>query len=51
MSINEIMKIPYIMFVLGMADAPSIDYETKKEEEQILNGAQEQANALKSFLG
>lgn len=32
MSIKEIMKIPYIMFVIGMLDAPHIDYDSKKED-------------------
>lgn len=28
---NEILKMPYIQFVLGMLDAPQVDYESKKK--------------------
>jgi len=28
----QILKLPYIQFVLGMLDAPSIDYSSKKEK-------------------
>ena len=52
MSIKDIMRTPYIMFVLGMVDAPSIDYsKDKSEDTTTITGAQEQANALKNFLG
>lgn len=32
MSPAEIMKLPYIMFVLGMYDAPQIDYSSKEDK-------------------
>ena len=52
MSVNEILKIPYIMFVIGMLDAPSIDYEKKKNEKIITpkNAASEIA-AITGALG
>lgn len=31
MNYNDILELPYITFVLGMADAPQIDYDTKIE--------------------
>lgn len=31
MSYNEIMRLPYIIFVIGMIDAPQADYDTKKD--------------------
>ena len=34
MSPAEIMKLPYIMFVLGMYDAPQIDYSSKDEKKK-----------------
>lgn len=34
MSPAEIMKLPYIMFVLGMYDAPQIDYSSKDENKK-----------------
>lgn len=34
MSYNDILKLPYITFVLGMADAPQVDYESKKEKKK-----------------
>lgn len=52
MSIEEILKVPYVMFVWGMLTAPQVDYEkgkqnkegkvhkpkTQKEEIAALNG-------------
>lgn len=32
MSPKDILKLPYIQFVIGMLDAPQIDYESKKEK-------------------
>jgi hypothetical protein len=32
MPYKEIMRMPYITFVLGMLDAPQVDYESKKEK-------------------
>lgn len=32
MSYNEIMKLPYISFVIGMLDAPQVDYDSKKND-------------------
>jgi len=37
MSYNEIMKLPYITFVLGMLDAPQVDYDSKKETPKAKN--------------
>ena len=54
MPIKEILKIPYIQFVIGMLDAPSIDYdkEEENEEEKIIRPktAQEEMNALAGAL-
>lgn len=33
MSITEIMKLPYIVYIIGMIDAPSIDYDSKQNED------------------
>ena len=46
MSYKEIMKMPYIVFVLGMLDAPQIDYDTKKTKEKKLDSAESQVNAI-----
>lgn len=45
--------MPYIQFVIGMADAPQIDYETKKSKEEINipKNAQEESASLRGFLG
>lgn len=32
MPYNEIMNLPYIIFVIGMLDAPQVDYESKKDK-------------------
>lgn len=46
MSIREIMEIPYILFVLGMLDAPCIDYDKKKEEIIVPKTAAEEIAAI-----
>ena len=46
MSYNDIMKLPYIAFVLGMLDAPQIDYDSKKEKTKTPQTAEEEAAAL-----
>ena len=53
MPIQEIMKMPYIMFIIGMLDAPSIDYdkENKKEKEIQPETANDEAASLTGFLG
>jgi len=51
MGIKEIMKLPYILFVIGMLDAPSIDYESKKTKEyNTPNTAEEEINAVTNAL-
>lgn len=52
MSVNEILKMPYIFFVIGMLDAPSIDYDKKKKDEKIISPktAQEEMNAIAGLL-
>ena len=50
MSPGQILKLPYILFVLGMYDAPSIDYETKKEKKLKPTTAEEQVNSIISIL-
>lgn len=32
---KEILKLPYIQFVLGMLDAPQVDYGNEKEKKKI----------------
>lgn len=53
MSPREIMKLPYIQFVIGMLDAPSIDYENRKvkKEETKPATADQQVAAIMSALG
>lgn len=46
MSYKEIMKMSYIVFVLGMLDAPQIDYDSKKDKETKLESAESQVNAI-----
>jgi len=38
MGIEEIMRTPWLMIVLGMLTAPSIDYDKVKEERESSNG-------------
>lgn len=50
-SLKEIKKLPYIQFIIGMVDAPSIDYEKKtKKEKTEISDKQEEINALAGFL-
>ena len=53
MSYDDIMKLPYMIFVIGMADAPQVDYESKKEtkKENRPSSAEEEINAISSILG
>jgi hypothetical protein len=51
MSVKDIMNLPYIMFVIGMLDAPAVDYESKKDKTNNPEDAQEQINALMGALG
>lgn len=46
MSIKEILKIPYIMFVIGMLDAPSIDYDSKKDKKDKIKKAESAGEEL-----
>jgi len=32
LSPKEILRLPYVFFVLGMLDAPSIDWDSKKKK-------------------
>ena len=46
------MAMPYIQFVIGMLDAPQIDYESKKKDETYTpKNAQEESASLRGFLG
>jgi len=47
LSPKEIMKIPYIVFVIGMLDAPQIDYDTDKKKKIIKpTNADEEMSAI-----
>lgn len=52
-AIKDIMSMPYIQFVIGMADAPQIDYETKDKKDETFTpkNAQEESTSLRGFLG
>ena len=50
LSIDKILKIPYIMLIVGMLDAPSIDFEKNKKEGVKIKTAQDEANAFLGFL-
>jgi len=47
-SLNEINNMPYIQFVIGMLDAPSIDWEKKKEKK--IETAEDEVNAIMNAL-
>lgn len=49
-AIKDIMKMPYIQFVIGMLDAPSIQY-AKKEEIKEAKTAKEEIDIIKKALG
>lgn len=52
MPYNEILKLPWIIFVLGMLDAPQIDYDKEKKNEGkvIPKTAEEEAKAFINFF-
>lgn len=49
MSYKEIMKLPYITFVIGMFDAPHVDYD-KKEKVKQPQTKEEEIAALNSIF-
>lgn len=51
MSYEDIMKLPYIAFVLGMLDAPQIDYDSKKDNLITPKTAADEAAAFAGVLG
>ncbi len=54
MTPKQINKIPYIQFVIGMLDAPSIDYDSKKKEKKkgkTPKTAKEEVNTVINALG
>lgn len=52
LSPKEIMKLPYIFFVISMVDAPQIDYESKDKKAEIAKPktADEEIAALTSIF-
>ncbi len=46
MKYEDILKLPYITFVLGMLDAPQIDYDKKEKEIHEPKTAGDEANSL-----
>jgi hypothetical protein len=50
MKYQDIMKLPYIAFVIGMMDAPQIDYDSKKEQEIKPKTVDDEASALVGCL-
>lgn len=43
------MKMPYIQFVIGMLDAPQIDYDSKEKEVIKAETEEEELKALSQF--
>ena len=52
MTPKEILKLPYIQFVIGMVDCPQVDYESKnkKEETNVPRTVEEEITALTRAL-
>jgi hypothetical protein len=50
-SLKDTLNTPYIMFVLGMLDAPSIDYGDKKSKENKPSTAADEISAITGALG
>jgi hypothetical protein len=52
MSVKDILKTPYIMFVIGMLDAPQVDYDSKtKDKTTTPKTAEDEAASLVGALG
>lgn len=51
MSYNDILKLPYIVFVLCMADAPQVDYDSKKDKKKVPETQQDEVNSVLAALG
>lgn len=53
MGLKEIMKTPWLMIVLGMLTAPSVDYEASKEKKKTkppVETPDDEINVLQTFL-
>lgn len=51
MALSGILRLPYIYFVLGMIDAPYIEYdELEKEEVHTPKTVEEEISSLTNFL-
>lgn len=48
---KEILELPYIQFVIGMADAPQICYKKKEDDVILTNSAEEEILAVTKALG
>jgi hypothetical protein len=51
MPVKDIMKLPWIMFIIGMLDAPSIDYDGKKSKKESINTPVDAAAEIAAFTG
>lgn len=54
MTPRQIMRLPYIQFVIGMLDAPAIDYDSKKKKKDEVITPKDKTseiNAITSALG
>ena len=52
MGLKEIMETPWLMIVLGMLTAPSVDFDKKKKKKEIEKPttADAESNALAMFF-
>ena len=48
---KEILELPYIQLVIGMADAPQVDYQKKEKEVIETNSAEAEIQAVIKALG
>jgi hypothetical protein len=44
------MRLPYVLFVIGMLDAPQIDYDKKQDTIYKPKNAQDELKSLAGFL-
>jgi hypothetical protein len=51
MPIKDILKMPWIQFIIGMLDAPTTDLKSGKNKQSLpVNTAEEQINSINQIL-
>jgi len=50
MSVQQVLDIPWLFMIIGMIDAPSVDFKSKKENKKVPKTADEEMIAFGSIF-